>query len=90
MKEKIRRIANLIVLIALAIVAFIFVKNIPSMLIGKEGNIQKIEKIQEQNNAMAPDAVFYVHTGENFSSDGTYIHVTWQGLSQIYCAEKGV
>ena len=60
MKENLKRIINLIILIAIAMVSFIFVRNIPSMIIGKQANIEQIEKIEDITSAMAPGAKFEV------------------------------
>ena len=93
MKEKMKRIINLIILVAIAVVAFLLVKNIPSMLIGKEGqtSIETIEKIEQTTEAMAPGAAFDVR-GEvgTIVSGGGYTRVVAPSVAQqIYCAMKG-
>lgn len=96
MKEKMKKIINLILLIVIAILTFVFVKNIPSMLVGKEtgtnnSEIQTIEKVEDELEAMAPGARFDVK-GEvgHLVSGGGYTRVVAPGAaSQIYCAMKG-
>lgn len=99
MKEKMKRIINLIILVAIAIVAFLLVKNIPSMLIGKEGQtsiasietIQKIDKVEQTAEAMAPGAAFDVkgEVGTLVKGNGYTRVVAPSAAQQIYCAMKG-
>ena len=55
MKKNIKRIINLIVLIAIAIVMYIFLRNIPSMLVASDNT--KINKIEEELKAAGGGAV---------------------------------
>ncbi len=98
MKNIIKRIINLIILIAVAIGVFIITKNIPNFLIAKEDTInntaiQTIEKVEETEKAMAPGALFEVNTSNLHQytfGDGYYWRVDAPNISpQIYCAEKG-
>lgn len=98
MKNIIKRIINLIILIAVAIGVFIITKNIPNFLIANENTInntaiQTIEKVEEIEKAMAPGALFQVNTGNlhQYSfGDGHYWRVDAPNVSpQIYCASKG-
>ena len=85
MKENIKRIINLIILIALALGTFVLVKSIPSFLM-KEANIEKVEIAEILD--MAPGAAFELNTS-NTVQVGDYWKVTVDGISQIYCAQKG-
>lgn len=98
MKNIIKRIINLIILIVVAIGVFIITKNIPNFLIANEDTInntaiQTIEKVEETEKAMAPGALFEVTTSNlhQYSfGDGYYWRVDAPNVSpQIYCAEKG-
>lgn len=106
MKQNIKRIINLVILIILAIVTFLFAKSIPDFLIGKTsdntqmlGNIetaqttQEIEKVDDSEVlAMAPGAAFGVSTSNLVKLnivDGLYFRVIVDGISQLYCAQKG-
>ena len=65
MKNIIKRIINLIILIVVAIGVFIITKNIPNFLIAKENitnntEVQTIEKVEVTEKAMAPGALFDV------------------------------
>lgn len=86
MKENIKRIINLIVLILVAIVSFVVVKSIPNFLV-KTASIEKTgtEEVLE----MAPEAVFMLEqdTAEEVEED--LWKITVPGISQIYCAQKG-
>ena len=84
MNIKIKRVINLIILIALAIGTFIVVKSIPSFLI-QEASLEKAE-ISEVLE-MAPGAAFEV--SKNIVDYGGYWRVLVDGIDQIYCAEKG-
>lgn len=85
MKENIKRIINLIVLVAIAIVAFIVVKSIPNFLI----QTASIEKTDTQEVLeMAPGAVFMLDR-QTAVKDGDVWKITVPGISQIYCAQKG-
>lgn len=95
MKEKIRKIINLIVLTILAVIVFVLVKNIPSILTGKKQNeeIDTIKVIQKVGNesveALAPGALFELNEG-NVKKDGDYWRVIGAGVPDpIYCAQKG-
>ena len=93
MKEKLKRIINLIVLAILAIVTFIAVKSIPNLLVGKTEEVTKVAGTEILD--MAPGAAFEVNTSNtekiasSIAGDGDYWKVTVSGISQIYCAEKG-
>lgn len=102
MKNIIKRIINLIILIAVVIGVFIITKNIPNFLIANEDtinntDIQTIEKVEETEKAMAPGALFEVISKGNMSNyhqytfgDGYYWKVDAPNVSpQIYCASKG-
>lgn len=101
MKNIIKRIINLIILIAIAIGAFIFTKNIPNFLIAKENEInnnkneiQTIEKVEETLATMPPGMAFEVNSS-NFRKyefvDGVYYTVDVPHISsQIYCGAKGL
>ena len=95
MKEKLRRIINLIVLVILAVMVFILAKNIPFILTGKKQNeeIDTIKVIQKVGNesleALAPGALFELKEGTVIRI-GDYWRVMGSGIPQpIYCAEKG-
>lgn len=90
MKQNLKRIINLILLIIVAVVVFLFAKSIPDFLIGKTESFSKIE--DEVILDMAPGAVFDLNTSNAQQvsyGDGTYWKVTVPGIDQIYCAEKG-
>ena len=98
MKNIIKRIINLIILIAVAIGVFIITKNIPNFLIAKEDTInntaiQTIQKVEITEKAMAPGALFEANTSNLHQytfGDGYYWRVDAANVSpQIYCAEKG-
>lgn len=84
MKEKIKRIINLIILIAIAILSVVIVKSIPSFLIQKE-EIAKVE--DEEVLGLAPGSVFVADESTVIGFDP--IHFEVSGISQIYCAQKG-
>lgn len=84
MKENIKRIINLIVLFAIAIVSFIIVKSIPSFLIEKSA----LEKVDNKEIlGLAPGSAFVAD--ESTVIGFTPIHFEVSGISQIYCAQKG-
>lgn len=88
MKEKIKRIINLIVLLVLAVIMFVIVKAIPNFLAGKE----TVSKLEEQTPLAATVNYFEVNTGnlqQYGQNDGVYWRVTVPGISQLYCASKG-
>lgn len=96
MKEKVKRIINLIILIAIAIIVFVFVKNIPFILTGKKQNTKNdtIKVIQKVENTSIdaygpPGAAFEVNTS-NLINDGGYWRVIGGGAPKpLYCAQKG-
>lgn len=97
MKEKISKIINLIVLIAVVFaIVFFAVRNIPSAMIGKanetaNSNIQSIEKVNEELSALAPGARFDTagEVGHLVKGNG-YTRVVAESVAkQIYCAMKG-
>ncbi len=98
MKEKIRKIINLIILTMLAIIVFVLAKNIPFILTGKKQNeeidtiktIQKVgnEKIQALDGGPT-GALFELHEG-NVVKDGDHWRVIGDGIpTPLYCAQKG-
>lgn len=95
MKEKIRKIINLIVLVILAVIVFILAKNIPFILTGKKQNekIDTIKAIQKVGNetveALAPGALFELYEG-SVVKEGEHWRAIGTNIPQpIYCAEKG-
>lgn len=98
MKNIIKRIINLIILIVVAIGVFIITKNIPNFLIAKEDiinntDVQTIEKVEITEKALAPGALFEANEGNVHRiefADGVYYRVDAPNVCpQIYCAEKG-
>ncbi len=95
MKEKIRKIINLIVLVILAVIVFVLAKNIPFILTGKKQNeeIDTIKAIQKVGNetveALAPGALFELYEG-SVVKEGEHWRAIGTNIPQpIYCAEKG-
>lgn len=86
MKQKIKRIINLLILITIAILAFILMKSMPDFLIGKaETIITKIDDIEIEAKTMPEGAVFSV-------DDLPYINGFIQSNivgTQLYCVERG-
>jgi len=85
MNTKIKRVINLIILIALAIATFMVVKSIPDFLL-KEASIEKVEI--SRTLKLAPGAAFEATTSNVIEYEG-YWRVIVGGIEQIYCAEKG-
>ena len=99
-KIKLRKIINLIVIIAVAIIGFAVVKNIPSLLIGKESiktsqEIQTITKVNEEVQSLAPDSKFDTAGEVGYlqkitTAGSSYYRVVADSVAQqIYCAAKG-
>ena len=85
MKEKIKRIINLIILIAIAILSFIAVKSIPNFLV-ETASIKKSEN--KEILEMAPGAVFMLDQSTAHQEGDIWV-ITVPGISQMYCAQKG-
>ena len=95
MKNIIKRIVYLIILVAISCSAFFIAKNIPSIKIESNGiasnSITKIEKSETKVKGFAPGAVFDTagEVGSLVSGSGYTRLVAPSVASQIYCAAKG-
>ena len=84
MNKNIKRTINLILIMIVAIVAFLAIKSIPNFLM-KNVAIEKTEG--EEILGLAPGSVFVADESTVIGFDP--IHFEVSGISQIYCAQKG-
>lgn len=85
MKQNLKRIINLILLIIVAVVAFLFVKSIPDFLIGKANTTMSKVKNSEVLE-LKPSTLLF--SSKDISYPGGYVYVSAVG-TQVYCAQKG-
>lgn len=84
MNKNMKRTINLILIMIVAIVAFLAIKSIPDFLM-KNVAIEKTEG--EEILGLAPGSVFVADESTVIGFDP--IHFEVSGISQIYCAQKG-
>ena len=90
MKENIKKIINLVILIIIAAVCFVFAKSIPDFLIGKQTAISKVETAQTKKAGLSGVSIPVTsNTLEGFEIAGTKYYRLLYGNYQIYCAQKG-